>query len=392
MSNAAKIPPFVAPLSGSVDILFIAGEHSGDQHAAKLVNGLLLQKPDLRIAAVGGPEMAKAGAQLLVDLTEFSVVGFVEVLKHASQFRRLIDNVTDWVCQYKPKVVCFVDYPGFNLRVAKRLFDSKISRKAGGQTALFYYISPQIWAWKSRRRFEMAKLLDALAVIFPFEVDCYADTTLDVRFVGHPFVTEGRESNLTCKPEAPVLLLPGSRVQPVSRIFPAMLDGFACYTLSNPSAKAVVLYPDATIRSLLEDILLSRGDTVRNVELRDAKDGAEASACLISSGTMSLNCALAAIPGAVCYRAHPITYALGRLLVRVPYLGIANLLMPETPPYPEFLQNAASPSCLADALEAASGAEARERMSVASAMLRARLSMSGATNPVAWMLSFTENN
>jgi lipid-A-disaccharide synthase len=387
MSAQPVIQEFAPPRSSSVDVLFVAGEHSGDQHAANLIRSILAKQPELRIAAVGGPEMEKAGAQLLFDLTSFSVVGLVEVLKHISQFKKLHAETVGWISKYKPKAVCFVDYPGFNLRVAKALSDRHVSRKSGGSVALYYYISPQIWAWKARRRFEMARLLDSLAVIFPFEVGCYADTSLNVQFVGHPFVTEGREANLSYDPAGSILLLPGSRVQPVLRIFPAMLAGFQNLLSKCPEEKAVVLYPDALIRATLERVLSRFPKLEGRVELRSAERGAAAKACLISSGTMSLNCALAGIPGAVCYKAHPLTYALGRMLVNVTHLGIANLLMPDNPPYPEFLQGDASAEKLGAVLQHAieDNACAAKSMEAATS-LKCILSAGDVTDPATWLM------
>ena len=387
MSKSGDIPRFSAPKDGGVDILFVAGEHSGDQHAARMVRKLLAANPSLRIAAIGGPEMASAGAQLLFDLTAFSVVGFVEVLKHVGLFRRLMDNSVKWVGKYSPRCVCFVDYPGFNLRLAQMLFDRGISRKAGGSAALFYYISPQIWAWKAARRFKMARLLDAMAVIFPFELGSYADTSLPVRFVGHPFVSQGHVSNMRYDAGGPIVLLPGSRVQAVSRIFPAMLAGFGELLRTRPDEKAVALYPDDAVRESLERAMARFPRVAPSVELRVASEGAEAKACLISSGTMSLNCALAAIPGAVCYLAHPMSYFIGKRLIRVPYLGIANLLLPDSPPYPEYLQSAASPRALAAELDDAIGNPARAVLCAeAAAQLRLRLAEDNSTDAAGWLL------
>jgi lipid-A-disaccharide synthase len=239
-----------------------------------------------------------------------------------------------------------VDYPGFNLRVARALVDEGITVKGGGSIRAVYYISPQIWAWKAKRRFEMARVLDAIAVIFPFEVKCYADTPLPVRFVGHPFVGEGFVSPLAYAQSGPVLLLAGSRRAAVARIAPVLLDGFAEYRRHHSEARAVMVYPSPAIRALLEAELQKRPALLGCVSLQLNDDSTAASAVLTSSGTMSLVCALAGVPGAIAYRANPLTYRLGRWLVQVPYLGIANLLLPE-PMYPEFIQNAATPAVLA---------------------------------------------
>ncbi len=161
-----------------MDVLVVTGEHSGDEHGARMVRELRAKQPGVTVAALGGPALAAAGAQLLYDLTESSVVGFVEVLKNLPKFRALFAETLRWITEHQPRAVCFIDYPGFNLRLAAALRERGLSVKGGGKIKTLYYISPQIWAWKAKRRFSMARELDALAVIFPFEVGCYADTTL----------------------------------------------------------------------------------------------------------------------------------------------------------------------------------------------------------------------
>ena len=235
-----RLPP---PVGARVDLLLVAGEHSGDAHAALAVRGLLERAPGLAVAAVGGPALAAAGAQLLYDLTASSVVGIVEVLKNLSFFRALHAEILRWIEQYTPRAVCLVDYPGFNLRLADALRSRGLSVKGGGKIKCLYYISPQIWAWKENRRFAMARNLDAIAVIFPFEVRCYADTTLPAEFVGHPFVAPNVALPVVYDPAGPVLLLPGSRKQAVARIFPVMLAGYRGFS----ERPAVALYPSEEI-------------------------------------------------------------------------------------------------------------------------------------------------
>jgi len=370
---------FSRPKSGRVDLLIIAGEHSGDQHAAKVVRDLRIQRPELEICALGGPELAAAGAQLLHDMTASSVVGFVEVLKNYSFFKALFDETLRWIETHRPRAIVFVDYPGMNLRIARALNERGLAAKSGGDIRLLFYISPQIWAWKAKRRFTMAKHLDALAVIFPFEIECYADTTLRPEFVGHPFLDDDHVAPVTYDPTAPVLLLPGSRKQPVARIFPVMLRGYARYA----ERPAVVIYPSAEIEAVLR-----AANPPANVRLlRPAKgETIAASAVLTSSGTMSMHCALAGIPGAVVYRANPVTYWLGRMLVKVPYLGIANLLLKE-PMYPEYIQGAATSETLARELSECVGNPARRERTVAQAeRLRSLLRQTATGNAADWVL------
>ncbi|MFI5358050.1 MAG: lipid-A-disaccharide synthase [Opitutales bacterium] len=335
-----------APREGRVDLLVVAAEHSGDEHAARAVRALCGRRPGVVVAALGGPQLAQAGAQLLHDLTAGSVLGLGEVLKRYSFFRALIAEVVRWVGEYRPHAVCFVDSSGLNLRIARGLFEQGFSAKAGGPTRAVYYISPQLWASRARRRFAMAKHLDSLAAIFPFEPKVYADTPLPVEFVGHPFVAPDYAPPVRYDPAGPVLLLPGSRPSAVARIFPVLLEAFRAAT---PGREAVVLYPGETVLTALR--AAGPPEEVKLVAVGGGAEPQAASAVLTSSGTMSLHCALAGIPGAITYRTDGLTYWLGRLLVKVEYLGIANLLLGE-PMYPEFIQGAARPADLARELRA----------------------------------------
>ncbi len=372
--------PVVLPEpEGKVDVLFVAGEHSGDQHAAKIVRQLFDQHLEISISAIGGPALEEAGAQLLHDLTKSSVVGLVEVLKHYGDFKRLFEQLLNWVADKQPKVVVLVDYPGFNLRFADALKKRGISRKGGGQVAVYQYVSPQIWAWKAGRRFKMAEVLDELGVIFPFEIDCYKDTRLPVHFVGHPFVRENYENSVSYDPEGQLLLLPGSRKQAVKRIFPVMVETLKLYRQQGGTRGCICLYPEEGIGEVLEDVLDSHGIDPSWISVEPVENGARACSVLTSSGTMSLNCALAGIPGAIVYRAHPLTVWMGQRLVKIDWLGIANLVLGREL-YPEFLQKAANPEILAQHLSSwIQDPCLREAFSKGAEELRESLSSSDAT-------------
>lgn len=347
MSDAALITTnFPEPVGGRPDLLIIAGEHSGDEHAATLLADLRRMHPELKVACLGGVELQAAGAQLLYDLTAVSIVGFVEVVRHYNFFKGIFERTLKWIECHEPKHICFVDYPGFNLRLAEQLAARGLSKKGGGRIGLSYYVSPQVWAWKAKRRFKMAALLDRLGVIFPFEVDCFADTDLPTEFVGHPFVRASWQPPFRYEAAAPVLLLPGSRSAAVGRIFPILLAGFRKALAVRPDLKATVVYPSEQIRAQLLEILEAESELASRIELlRNGAQGVAASAVLMSSGTMSLACALSGIPGAIAYRLNPVSYWLGRILIRVKYIGIANLLL-DRALHPEYIQGAANADAL----------------------------------------------
>ncbi len=382
MDTTINLPP---PSDGRPDLLLVVGEHSGDQHAALAVKALLARRPDLKIAALGGPALEEAGAQVLYDMTQAAVVGLVEVVKNLAYLKDLFGKSMAWVEEHRPRAICFVDYPGFNLRMAGELYRRGLSRRGGGDISLLYYISPQIWAWKGKRRFSMARTLDAVSVIFPFEVEAYADTDLPVEFVGHPFLSDAYEPLLTYDREGPLLLLPGSRRIAVTRIFPVLLEAFSALRRKMPDQKAIVFYPDESILRILEAELDRRPELKGAISLLEKDSRARAGAVLTSSGTMSLSCALAGIPGVIAYRANWFTYVIGRMVLKIPYLGICNILLNKEM-YPEFIQNQAAPGVLVGEMrECLESPERLEATRQDAARLREVLSAPSTSSVDAWL-------
>jgi lipid-A-disaccharide synthase len=342
---------FPEPSSKSVDLLVVAGEASGDEHAAAIIKIVKQQMPSLHIAALGGPWMKEAGADLLFNLVDHAVVGIFEVLKNYGFFRELFHLTCNWIGKYQPKTVLLVDYPGFNLRLAEALRKKGLSRKGGGEIKVLQYVSPQLWAWKPKRRFKMEKNLDALGVIFPFETKCYEDVKLPVSFVGHPFMSEGSgNSSVIYSSAGPLLLLPGSRVQAVERILPVLVETFESLQVYFPEIQACIPAANPKISRVIQKIIESRRTKIKNISITGENKILKASFALMSSGTMSLRCALSGIPGAIVYKAHPLTFLLGKMLVKVPHLGMANLLLPHSPPYPEFIQGQARADLITQAV------------------------------------------
>lgn len=355
MKNSMPELPVAFPVPekpGRPDILFIAGEHSGDELSAGVISKILSKNPKLKIVAFGGNDMRDAGAQLLFNMTTFSAVGFIEVVSNLSFYKKLFSLILSWIRTYRPRAICFTDFPGMNLRLAKALKKEGLSCKGGGDIQVFHYVSPQIWAWKSHRRFEMEKVLDSLGVLFPFELKCYEDTALDVHFVGDPFADPEHILPVKYDADAPVLLLPGSRPKPVARIFPILLGAWKIFRQTHPKQKAVVLHPGEPVLGILKNLMRECPAAAEGIELIPVDSVAQtqqsASAVLMSSGTMSRTCSLAGIPGAILYSANPLTWAIGRRLVgdKVRYLGMANILL-DRDVYPEYLQKDATPENLA---------------------------------------------
>jgi lipid-A-disaccharide synthase len=374
---------------GPVDLLILAGEHSGDEHAAECLLEVLNREPKLKVAALGGKKIKQAGAHLIHDMTTSSVVGVWEVLKNYSFFKNIFDQLLSYVSAHPPKAILFVDYPGFNLRFAKALFEKRLSKKGGGSIPLYYYISPQIWAWKAKRRFTMAKHLDALAVLFPFECESYSDTDLPVAFVGHPFLRKGYCLPMAYDPEGPILCLPGSRKAPVEKIFPKMLDALMEDTQAFEGKRFAVLYPSEHILNTLHKILgrypqlQPRFDFLK----QNPEHPVRACASLMSAGTVSLSCALAGMPGVLVYVASPLTYWLGRVWVKIRHLGMASLLL-KREVYPEFIQHVATPKAVNQALKTALLPGARTKATEDALALRKVLGEGDAPypHPADWLL------
>lgn len=329
------------------DLLIIAGEHSGDQNIAQYIKQLKTTHPELVVYAFGGQNLAEAGARLLLDMTKFSVVGLTEVILKYFFFRRLLKRIIIWIKSNNPRVVCLVDYPGLNLRIARLLFKEGISNKSGGPVKVLYYISPQIWAWKSKRRFLLEKYVDSVGTIFEFEKECYRDTSLDVRFVGHPFDKDGTASYVSYSINTPILLLPGSRVSAVRKIFPEMLRCFREFSHLKNNKMATVMYADHRTLHLMRRILNKKfRDLKGKVSFIPNGKHVEACATIMSSGTMSLRCCLAGIPGVILYKSALLTFLVGKYVLKLKRLGIANILLGKNI-WPEFIQNKIDPRVVA---------------------------------------------
>ena len=324
-------------------ILLLAGEASGDHHSAALSVALRKRLPGARLIGFGGPLMAAAGVELLAGLDQLAVMGFVEVVSHMRFFYGLEKRVRSLVDSGSVDLVIPVDYPGFNLRVARYAHRRGIP--------VLYYIAPQVWAWKPGRARRLAEDTDRVAVILPFEAEILAAAGADVRFVGHPLLErddavadrEAFAKSIGVDPARPLLaLLPGSRHQEVARHLAPFAGAAREVELSLPDVQPVL----ARAASLPVDSLDLAGLPVTG-ETRALLR--HAAAALVKSGTSTLEAALEGTPFVTAYRTHPITYAIARRLVRVPSVALANLVAGEQV-VPELLQDEVTPERLAGEL------------------------------------------
>ncbi|MFT5123754.1 MAG: lipid-A-disaccharide synthase [Candidatus Omnitrophota bacterium] len=326
--------------------MIIAGEISGDMHAAKLVADVKQHLPDTEFWGIGGECMREEGVDTLVDIREMAVLGITEVLKRYGFFKRVFRDMIDHVEARKPDAVILVDYPGFNLRFARQMHKRGVK--------VIYYICPQVWAWKRGRIAQMAEWLDRLLVIFPFEVDVFKGTGLETNYVGHPLVEEAKTALAAPRSELPwpanshIALLPGSRMQEVERILPVMLATLEHIRNERPDVGALIAASSqeaaARIEALTEGV-----EGVQCVIGQTREILIQADAALVASGTATLETALLGCPMLVIYRTAALTYAIGKRVVKIPYIGMVNIIAGREI-CPEFIQEAARAERIAPAL------------------------------------------
>lgn len=332
-------------------VLLIAGEVSGDLHAAALVRAIHARSPEIEFWGIGGPELEAAGMDNRYSIRDMAVLGLAEVLRRYGFFRRVY---RDMVCQLdrrRPDAVLLVDYPGFNLR-----FAAEAHRRG---VKVIYYICPQVWAWHRSRIQVMARIVDRLMVIFPFEPAVFSGTGLKVDYVGHPLVDAIRVAKaaplapLPWNGEPRVALLPGSRAQEVARILPRMIGAARKVKEKYPTASFLVAAPNEEMAGLSRALLHRIKARVEGVEIvvgQTRQVLRQACAAMVASGTATIEAALLECPMIVVYRTAWLTYWLGRWLVTVDHLGMVNLVAGRTV-CPEFIQHHAQPAAMASALE-----------------------------------------
>jgi len=308
--------------------MFIAGEASGDLNAAALIRAL---GPGIETFGAGGPKMKAAGMELLFDLTEHAVVGLVEVLKNYRKFKRLFDQLVAEAERRRPDAVVLVDFPGFNLRFAAQMKQRGIK--------VIYYISPQLWAWHASRAKQIERDVALMLAIFPFEKDWYAQHAPGLRceFVGHPLAE--RDQSPVTRSENTVLLLPGSREREVTKLWPLM----TAVVDQMPEAEFVAAAVDAKMAALMQHPRVRVGVGAAREWMR------QATLALTASGTATMECAFAGCPMVVVYKVNWLTYLIGRMVVKVNWLGMPNVIAGRAI-VPEFIQHAAEPSRVAAAV------------------------------------------
>lgn len=372
-----------APLAPRVVV--VAGEASGDLHAAKLIHELGQLAPGLTASGIGGPALEKAGVQLLSRAEDLALVGFSEVFGKLGTIWRALKGLKAHLKATRPDLVILVDFPDFNFRVAKA------AKRLG--LKVLYYISPQVWAWRQKRAQTLAKLVDHLAVVFPFEKDFFTNTVpeLPVTFVGHPLLDE--EAAWAARAGVPlpvpagaelIGLLPGSRKGEIDRLLPLLLQAAAILRTKRPHLHFVLPVAPGLDQAVLDPHLEANplsGLTV--LPGRAAQVMAQSRLLLVASGTATLQAALAEVPMVVVYKTGALNYALASRLVKVAHIAMPNLIAGRDL-LPELIQERANPAALAaQGLALLENEAARQDMIAGLMEIRGRLGGPGASRRTA---------
>ena len=330
-------------------VYVVAGELSGDAHGAGLLRALQQLHPAVEIAGAGGPEMAAVGGSAVRDWVEdAAVVGLWEVLKRYKWFKARFDEMLAEARNFRPDVLLLIDYPGFNLRFAEAV------KNELPETRIVYYISPQVWAWNKGRIPKMAKLLDEMLCLFPFEKPIFEEAGLKTTFVGHPLVDELEVHRLPEVQVDPLLvgLFPGSREREVARLFPMMLETARLMRRKQPGLRFQA--PAASPKLAVTMRAMINAAQVGNfVEVTSGGSHAlmqQAVCGVIASGTATLEAAYYGLPYCLVYKVAWPTFIAGSLLIKLDFIGLVNILAGEEV-VEEFIQADAEPISVSRALE-----------------------------------------
>lgn len=313
----------------------ISGEASGDLHGSLLIKALKKKDNAAIFPCWGGDKMKAAGGQLKKHISELAFMGFTEVIKHLPTILNNIKYCKQDILDEKPDAVILIDYPGFNLRIARWAHEKNIP--------VIYYISPQIWAWKTSRVHQIKKYVDLMMVILPFEKEFYAKYDVDVKFVGHPLVEALQDHSINSSTlpsddhHTTVALLPGSRAQEIHTMLPIMLKALR----QRHQVKGIIAQAPSLDKTIYEQYL-TEDDQIEIIQNKTYDILAHADAALVTSGTATLETALLNTPQLVLYKGSWISYFLAKKLIRVKYISLVNLIMDKVV-VPELIQGDANP-------------------------------------------------
>lgn len=364
-------------------ILISAGEASGDIHAAAVTAAIKKIDSSVEVFGMGGDALRNAGGEVLFDIKDHGVMGFVEVLKKLPDLFKLRDDFEKVMDERKPDCLITVDYPGFNMKLAKLAHDKGIP--------VVSYIAPSAWAWHKSRAKKVAKIVDKVACIFPFEYDVYKEAGAYVEFVGHPLVdivkpsmTREEAMAFAGKEEGKklILLMPGSRLMEIEKMLPTLLEAAKIIKKQLPEVSFVMPRAGTIPISLLEEKIQASGLDVKITEGHNYDLFSVADLALATSGTVTLEAALCGLGSVIVYKTNPVTYFIAKLLVNIPHIGLPNIVAAKSV-VPELIQSDFTPTKVAQEALALLESERNAKMKEDLAYVKERLGKPGAVGRVA---------
>lgn len=368
--------------------MIIAGEASGDLYGASLAQHLFNILPNITITGIGGSKMKEAGVKLIFDASDIAVVGISEVFSKLKVIQQAFKQTSRLLTLEKPDMLILIDYPDFNLRLAK------VAKKHG--IPIVYYISPQVWAWRSGRIKTIAKLVNKMLVIFPFEVPLYEEAEVDVEFVGHPLIDIVKpeftksESCQQFKIDAkkPIIgLLPGSRKNEIDSLLPNILDSAELLSKEIPDIQFLIPVSKTVDLNEIKNKVDARKINIRLISEKAYEIMNISDILIAASGTATLEAAIIGTPMVVIYKVSLISYLLGRLLINVPYISLANLVAGKEV-VPELIQFAVKPKNIKEeVMKIIKDDNLRKKIKEELGNVKAKLGLSGASQRVAEIVS-----
>lgn len=367
-------------------ILISAGEASGDVHAAAVTAAIKKLDKDAKVFGMGGDELRAAGGEVLFDIKDHGVMGFIEVIRKLPDLFRLRNAFEKIMDERRPDCLVVVDYPGFNMKLAKIAHEKKIP--------VVSYIAPSAWAWNKGRAKKVAKIVDKVACIFPFEYDVYKEAGAPVEFVGHPLLDIVRPE--MTKEEAVawagkekgkklVLLMPGSRLMEIEKMLPTLLESAKLLQKQLPNVQFIMPRAGTISKELLQEKIKQSGVQVKITEGHNYDLFSIADLALATSGTVTLEAALCGLPSVIVYRTSAINAFIARLVINIPNIGLPNIVAGKQI-LPELLQEEFTPSKVAasaiDLLQSERNLQVQKDL----AYMKHRLGESGAVERVAQLI------
>jgi len=371
----------------NANIMILAGEPSGDIHGGHLCRELKNISPGIQLFGMGGPKMEEAGFEVVHRIGDTGVVGFWEVYKELGKYWKIFKKMVAVMEERRPDAVILIDYPGFNIRFARKAHQLGIK--------VYYYISPQLWAWGQWRIKKIRRYVDKMLVIFPFEKEFYNSHGIEAEFIGHPLIgtlnldlsKEECQKHLGITSSPVIGLLPGSRRGEIKKILPILIETAKILQEKIPEAKFILPIASIELRPLIEDQLKQTSVKIRTREGSGKEIIVASDLLILASGTVTLEASVYLTPMIIVYKISFFSWLMGKILIKIPFIGLVNIVRGQKI-IPEFIQYQARPEAVAQAgLEILTQPEIRKRMIGELKIVRDKLGRPGAATRAAAVIT-----